>query len=244
MEKLDEYRRQLQGKRPKEILRWALDEFGPDKITLASSFSIEDQVLTHIMAGIDRDSRVFTLDTGRLFQETYNVMQSTVEKYGIRYEVCFPDAGDVADMVAEKGPNLFYDSLENRKKCCDVRKMASLRKVLGTTDAWVCGLRQEQSVTRTDVEAIEWDSVFGLYKLNPLYNWTEDDVWDFIRDHGIPYNALYKAGFRSIGCAPCTRAIGADDDVRAGRWWWESPEHKECGLHCASVKQDFSKTTT
>jgi len=237
MEKLEQYRDHIKGKRPDEILSWALSEFGPEKLALASSFSIEDQVLTHIMAGINRASRIFTLDTGRLFQETYDVMQRTMEKYGVQFEVAFPDAGDVADMVSEKGPNLFYDSIENRKKCCDIRKMAPLRKVLSTTDAWVCGLRRDQSVTRTEVEVIEWDTVFGIYKLNPLYDWTEEDVWDFVRDNGVPYNALYNSGFRSIGCAPCTRAIGAGDDIRAGRWWWESPEHKECGLHRAPVEQ-------
>ena len=165
-------------------------------------------------------------------------MQRTIEKYGVKFEVCFPDAGDVAEMVSEKGPNLFYDSIEDRKKCCEVRKMAPLRNVLTTTDAWVCGLRRGQSVTRTEVEPIEWDAAFGIYKLNPLYNWGEEDVWNFIKENNIPNNVLYKSGYRSIGCAPCTRAISDGQDIRAGRWWWESPEHKECGLHCAPNKQE------
>ena len=244
MEKLEHYRDQLKGKSPEEILRWALTEFDPDRIALATSFSIEDQVLTHIMSKISRTARIFTLDTGRLFQETYTVMQHTTEKYGVHFEVCFPDAGDVAELVSKKGPNLFYDSIKNRKKCCEVRKIKPLKKVLATADAWVCGLRQGQSVTRTKLEAIEWDTAFGIYKINPLYDWTEEDVWDFICDNEIPFNALYGEGFRSIGCAPCTRAIGADDDVRAGRWWWESPELKECGLHSAPKKQEVSNTTT
>lgn len=236
MKKLEQYRDIIKEKSPDEILKWAVSEFGRGKLILASSFSIEDQVLTHIMAEINSSSRIFTLDTGRLFQETYNVMQRTMEKYGVKFEVCFPDAGDVADMVSEKGPNLFYDSIEDRKKCCEIRKMAPLRKVLSTADAWVCGLRRGQSVTRTEVEPIEWDSAFGIYKINPLYDWDEEDVWDFIKDNDIPYNVLHNSGFRSIGCAPCTRATGADDDIRAGRWWWESPDHKECGLHSAQDK--------
>ena len=240
MEKLDTYRGQLQGKSTSDVLAWALEEFGPAKVALATSFSLEDQVLTDMLAAIPTSSRIFILDTGRHFQETYNIMQRTMEKYGIRIEVCFPDAEKVAELVSENGPNLFYESIENRKKCCEVRKIEPLRKVLSTVDAWVCGLRRDQSVTRQEVELIEWDTAFGIYKINPLYDWTEEAVEAYIRDNDVPYNALFNAGFRSIGCAPCTRAVGEHDDVRAGRWWWESPEHKECGLHSARTDDSAS----
>ncbi len=231
MNSLDRYRDLLRGKKPEEILRWALNEFGREKIALATSFSIEDQTLTHMLIEENRDARMVTLDTGRLNQETYDVMQRTMGKYGVRFEVCFPDPEAVAKMVSEDGPNLFYDSVDKRKKCCAVRKLDPLGKALSTVDAWICGLRRGQAVTRNEVELIEWDSSFMIYKINPLFDWSEEDVRNFIRDHGIPYNALCDSGFRSIGCAPCTRAVGECDDIRAGRWWWESPERKECGLH-------------
>ncbi|MHB9029922.1 MAG: phosphoadenylyl-sulfate reductase, partial [Candidatus Latescibacterota bacterium] len=231
MNRLEQYRNHLRGKDPDEVMRWALEEFGWENIALATSFSIEDQVLTHMLAEANREARIFTLDTGRLHQETYDVMQRTMEKYGVRFEVCFPEPEDISKMVSENGPNLFYESVDRRKRCCEVRKLDPLGKALLTVDAWVCGLRRGQSVTRTEVELIEWDSSFMIYKLNPLSDWSEEDAWQFIRQHGIPYNALYDSGFRSIGCAPCTRAVGEGDDIRAGRWWWESPEHKECGLH-------------
>lgn len=231
MNKINEYRDQLEGKGPFDTLKWSLDEFGVDNITLASSFSIEDQVLTQMLTGLESKARIFTLDTGRHFQETYDVMQRTIEKYRICYDVFAPDADAVADLISVDGPNLFFNSIEDRKRCCEIRKIIPLRKALSTVYAWVCGLRRDQSVTRDSLELIEWDETFGIYKINPLYNWSEEMVWDYIRGNDIPYNALYDKGYRSIGCAPCTRPVGDNDDIRAGRWWWESPEHKECGLH-------------
>jgi len=201
------------------------------RIVLASSLSIEDQVLTHLVCAATAAPRIFTLDTGRLFQETYDTMERAMERYGFRYEAAAPDTAEVERMVAQYGPNLFYRSVEYRKMCCAVRKTHPLRRVLATVDAWICGLRREQSPTRTLVQPVEWDDVNGVIKVNPLYNWTEAEVWSFIRANDIPYNPLHDRGFRSIGCAPCTRAVGPDDDIRAGRWWWEEPEHKECGLH-------------
>jgi phosphoadenosine phosphosulfate reductase len=198
---------------------------------LASSFGAEDQVLTQMLLRIDPSARIFTLDTGRNFQETYDTMQASVERYGVQYEVCAPEASDIAELVKIGGPNLFYESIENRKRCCDVRKLRPLRKVLSTVDAWICGLRRDQAVTRTGVELVSWDGEFGIYKICPLFDWNEEQVWDYIRANRIPYNALHDRGFRSIGCAPCTRAVAPGEDIRAGRWWWESPEHKECGLH-------------
>lgn len=222
---------QLNTSSAEEALRLSLERFGISRIALASSFGAEDQVLTDMLARINPQARIFTLDTGRLFQETFSAMQQSMERYGIRYEVCAPEASEVAALVASDGPNLFYDSVEKRKACCDVRKLKPLRKVLATVDAWICGLRRDQSVTRGEVELVSWDPQFGIYKINPLVEWSEQQVWDYIRERNVPYNVLHDHGFRSIGCAPCTRAVQPGEDIRAGRWWWESPEHKECGLH-------------
>lgn len=214
-----------------EVIAHAIDYFGFGKIGLASSFSIEDQAITHMAWTHNRQARVFTLDTGRIFQETYDVMQDTKEKYSMTIEECVPDAGDVASMVEEKGPNLFYWSVENRELCCKVRKVLPLRKKLSSMDAWITGQRRDQSVTRTAMDVVEWDAQFEIVKINPLAAWTEDQVWEYVKKNNIPFNRLYDTGFRSIGCAPCTRAVNKGEDVRSGRWWWESPDHKECGLH-------------
>jgi phosphoadenosine phosphosulfate reductase len=213
------------------IVSWALETFGVKRIALASSFSIEDQALTHMLVGLDQHVRIFTLDTGRLFEQTFDTMQKTRDKYGISYEVCAPEAPELSAMVSEYGPCLFYESVGNRKLCCGVRKVKPLTKVLKTVDAWICGLRRDQSVTRTVVGPVEWDEQFSIYKINPLYDWSDAAVWDYVKKNDVPYNRLYDEGFKSIGCAPCTRAIKEGEDVRAGRWWWEEPEHKECGLH-------------
>lgn len=230
-ETLKEYQKDCHGKSAADTVAWALDKFGAQKIALASSFSIEDQALTHMVAQISRYPRIFTLDTGRQFQQTYDVMQRTMAKYGLVYEIYAPDAGELERMVSQFGPNLFYESVEKRKMCCEIRKTKPLKRVLGTVDAWICGLRREQSVTRDQIEVIEWDTQHGIFKINPLFDWTEQQVWDFVRANKVPYNSLHDKGFRSIGCSPCTRAVNEGEDVRAGRWWWESPDHKECGLH-------------
>ncbi len=214
-----------------DALRLSVEHFGPARIALAASFGAEDQVLTDMLSRIQLPARIFTLDTGRQFQETYDTMQASTSRYGIRYEVYAPEAVDIADLISVEGPNLFYKSIEKRKSCCEVRKLRPLRKVLSTVDAWICGLRRDQAVTRSGVELVSWDAEFNIYKICPLYDWTEQQVWDYIKAHNVPYNALHDRGFRSIGCAPCTRAVEPGEDVRAGRWWWESPEHKECGLH-------------
>jgi phosphoadenosine phosphosulfate reductase len=158
-------------------------------------------------------------------------MQATLKRYSLRCEVYAPDAGELARLIEADGPNLFYESVEKRKSCCEVRKTRPLARALSGLEAWITGLRTGQSVTRTETGPIEWDDAHGLYKICPLYNWTEDQVWTYIREHQIPYNALHDREFRSIGCAPCTRAVVQGEDLRAGRWWWETPEHKECGLH-------------
>jgi phosphoadenosine phosphosulfate reductase len=212
------------------ILRTALEQH-PGRIALSSSLSIEDQVITDILVRLDPAARIFTLDTGRLFPETYTLIDRTNKHYGIRIEVFFPEHEAVEAMVNGQGINLFYDSLPQRKECCRVRKIEPLRRAFGGLDAWICGLRREQSVTRTEVLPVERDEANGLVKINPLFDWTEQEVWDYIRTHKVPYNVLHDEGFPSIGCQPCTRAVAHGADPRSGRWWWESPEHKECGLH-------------
>lgn len=213
-----------------ELLKDFLIEY-KGKIALSSSLGIEDQVLTQMVCEIDKNTKIFTLDTGRLFPETYDLIQRTNNKYAIKLQVYFPKSTEVEKMVNEKGINLFYDSIENRKHCCTVRKMEPLKRAFDVLQVWICGLRREQSVTRKDMQAIEWDESNGLIKLNPLIEWTEAQVWDYIKTHKIPYNPLHDKGFPSIGCQPCTRSIMAGEDIRAGRWWWENPDTKECGLH-------------
>lgn len=213
-----------------DVLRLALDRFGP-LVALSSSFGAEDMVLIDMLAKIDAKTRIFTLDTGRLPQETYNVIDATRSRYGLGIDVCFPHADAVQSMVSEHGVNLFYHSVENRKLCCGVRKMEPLRRALSGLDAWITGLRREQSVTRAEVSKVEWDESNSLVKFNPLVDWTHDDVWKYIREHNVPYNALHDRGYPSIGCGPCTRAVQPGEHERAGRWWWEHPETRECGLH-------------
>ncbi len=231
MEKLKLYKAKTENMNTKELLEWGVKEFGIGKIVLASSFSIEDQVLTYLFQEINKSARIFTLDTGRLFNETYDVMQYTQNKYDIHYEVGFPDNNEIEKLISEKGPNFFKDSVEDRKECCRIRKLKPLGRLLKTANCWICGLRKDQSVTRTELNKVEWDEQWGIYKLNPLADWSEKDVWDFIEKNKVPYNPLQKEGYLSIGCACCTRAVESGEDIRAGRWWWENPEHKECGLH-------------
>ena len=215
-----------------DVVRLAHDRFGR-RAALSSSFGAEDMVLIDMLIRLDPQARIVTLDTGRLPQETYNVMDATRERYGTAIEVFFPQADSVQAMVAEHGVNLFYHSVDFRKLCCGIRKTEPLKRALAGLDAWITGLRREQSVTRTAVHNIEWDESNQLIKVNPLADWTQDDVWTYIREHNVPYNALHDRGYPSIGCAPCTRAIQPGEDQRAGRWWWEHPETKECGLHVA-----------
>lgn len=215
---------------PEALLGYFLDRYG-SRIALSSSLSIEDQVLTDMICRLKPDARIFTLDTGRLFPETYNLIDQTAMHYGIRLEVFFPDCTEVEKLVADCGINGFYESLEKRKRCCRIRKLDPLERALRGLDAWICGLRREQSVTRSEMRAIEWDETHGLLKINPLIDWHEEQVWEYIRRNHVPYNKLHEQGFPSIGCQPCTRAVKPGEDIRAGRWWWESPDHKECGLH-------------
>ena len=213
-----------------DLLRVILARFG-DRVALASSFSAEDQVITDMLCRIGGKPKIFTLDTGRLPGETYDVIEATREKYGIEIEILFPDRAKVEAMVTADGPNLFYSSVENRRKCCNVRKVEPLKRKLSQLEAWIVGLRSGQSVTREGLGRVEWDQGNGLIKVSPIADWTAEQVWEYIRKNDVPYNALHDKGYPSIGCAPCTRAVEDGQDIRAGRWWWEQPEHKECGLH-------------
>ena len=227
---IDRINEQLAGKSPQEVIAWFLNDF-EGKVAFSTSLGAEDQAITKMIADIDKTAHIFTLDTGRLFPETYDLMDRTAKKYDITIRVMFPDAARVEEMVNSKGINLFYDSVENRKLCCHIRKIEPLKRAFKGLDAWICGLRREQSVTRKDMKLVEWDENNGLLKVNPLIDWTEEHVWEYIRENHVPYNPLHDKGFPSIGCLPCTRAIMPGEDVRAGRWWWENPETKECGLH-------------
>lgn len=229
-EKVQEINQLLAGKTSTEVIKWFLTEFS-GKVAFSTSLGVEDQVIIHMIAGIDKSAGIFTLDTGRVFPETYDLMDITAKKYDLTIRVMFPDASKVEEMVNAKGINLFYESIENRKLCCYIRKIEPLKRAFKGLDAWICGLRREQSVTRKNLQLVEWDEVNELIKVNPLIDWTEEQVWDFIKLHNVPYNKLHDNGFPSIGCQPCTRAIIPGEDVRAGRWWWENPETRECGLH-------------
>ncbi|MFO1310859.1 MAG: phosphoadenylyl-sulfate reductase [Burkholderiales bacterium] len=198
---------------------------------LASSFGAEDMVLVDLIARDALPIAIFTLDTGRLPEETHALIDRARRRYGLPVEVYAPEASRIEAFVREHGSNAFYDSVELRKACCAVRKTGPLARALAGKGAWITGLRREQSVTRADVPFEEHDAVHGLPKFNPLVEWSEGDVWTYLRSHGVPYNALHDRGYPSIGCAPCTRAVEPGEDIRAGRWWWENPEHKECGLH-------------
>lgn len=221
---------QFHGSSPDAVLRWALDAFR-NRIALSSSLSYEDQLLTHLICQIDKTTRIFTLDTGRLFPESYNLIDRTNERYGINIEVFFPDYQRVQAMVKEHGINLFYTSVDLRHLCCNIRKIEPLKRAQQGLDAWICGLRRAQSTTRTNMQRIEYDAADNLIKINPLIDWSEADVIAFVKQHAVPYNKLHDQGFPSIGCQPCTRAVQPGEDIRSGRWWWEDPNKRECGLH-------------
>lgn len=216
----------------RDILQVALAALGRDRLALAASFGPEDIVILDLLVGLEPRPRVFTLDTGRLSDETYELMERVRRRYGIEIELYFPDAVAVEEMVRAHGPNLFYESLDHRLLCCDVRKGRPLRRALATVDGWITGLRRDQIATRAGVPKIGLDLEHGLiWKIAPLADWTADDVWAYLRERDLPYNALHDRAYPSIGCAPCTRAVAPGEDPRAGRWWWERPESRECGLH-------------
>ena len=229
---IDSAAAQLKGKTPQEVLTWALGNY--EKISLASSFGAEDVALIDMIAKIKPDADVFTLDTGRLNAETYEVIAKVQQKYPqLQLRIMFPQAEDVEQMVSAKGINLFYDSVENRKQCCYIRKVEPLGRATKGLDAWITGLRRDQTANRSTMETVELDGDRNIAKINPLIDWTNDQVWEYIHANEVPYNALHDQNFPSIGCAPCTRAVQAGEDLRAGRWWWEM-SNQECGLHVTS----------
>jgi phosphoadenosine phosphosulfate reductase len=210
-------------------LQWLSQRFG-QQAKFSNSLGLEDQVITHWIGSEKLDIGIFTLDTGRLFQETYDILDLTRKKYNQPINVYFPDAEKTEALLNAKGPNSFFDSVANRKECCHIRKVEPLKIALQNTSVWITGVRADQSENRNQMQVVEWDDNFGVLKYNPLLKWTLTDVEHFITSRNIPVNVLHKKGFPSIGCAPCTRAVMPGEDPRAGRWWWESSA-KECGLH-------------
>jgi phosphoadenosine phosphosulfate reductase len=228
--KLKELSKQLSGKTIEDSLKILVSEF-PGKILFTTSFGIEDQVITHIIFRNNIPVDVATLDTGRLFPETYRVFSETILKYNKKIKVYFPDYKSVEALVSEKGPFSFYESKENRQECCKLRKVEPLNRALEGAECWISGIRASQSDNRSYMNEIEYDKDRNIYKYHPLFNWSLEDVEHFIRENYIPYNSLHDKGFPSIGCEPCTRAVIKGQDFRSGRWWWENDGPKECGCH-------------
>jgi phosphoadenosine phosphosulfate reductase len=229
---------EMEDKSATEVLKWAINAYAP-KIALASSFGAEDVILIDMMVKINKEkAKIFTLDTGRLNQETYDVMDAIRKKYDIQIEVYFPEQRETEEMVKIKGMNLMYESVENRKLCCEIRKVHPLNRALSKLDGWITGLRREQAITRANIYKLEIDSSHGnIAKINPLADWTNEMIWDYIHKNNVPYNKLHDSGYPSIGCEPCTRAVHRGEDPRAGRWWWENATQKECGLHWDPTKK-------
>ena len=222
---------------PQTAIKTALTTFA-NKVVIASSLGLEDQVITHMALEISNANqlqcRIFVIDTGRLHDETLNVLTRTQTQYQFKYEVLYPDAPAVDALVQKKGAYSFYESIENRRECCMIRKVHPLHSILKTADAWITGQRQEQSETRDHLDMVEWDDANQKIKFNPLVKWSTQQVWNYINANDVPVNALHQQGYPSIGCEPCTRAVKPGESLRSGRWWWESSDQKECGLHPSS----------
>lgn len=229
-EQVDKWNKELSSASAEEVIRFFADIFG-EKMALSSSLGAEDQVLTDIYVSTTEKPNIFTLDTGRLFPETYKLIDNTNKYYDIKLRVYFPNTEDIECFVNKNGIDPFFESIENRKACCNLRKIKPLKRAFNGLEAWICGLRRDQAVTRFATKKVEWDEANNIIKINPLNDWTEEDVWNYIKANKVPYNELHDKGFPSIGCQPCTREVKDGEDVRAGRWWWEQPESKECGLH-------------
>jgi thioredoxin-dependent adenylylsulfate APS reductase len=225
---------EFEGAEPQELLAWALERFSP-RIALSTAFQVDGVALIDMACELDPGIRLFSVDTGRLPRATFELIDRLGERYpGLQLELVAPDPEVVARMTAKQGENLFYESVENRLLCCNVRKVQPLTRHLAGLDAWVTGLRRDQWASRAEIRKVEIDHDHGaIVKLNPLAEWTEDEVWDYVRERDVPYHPLYDRGYTSIGCDPCTRATARGEDARAGRWWWEKNAPKECGIHCA-----------
>ncbi|HEY7030338.1 MAG TPA: phosphoadenylyl-sulfate reductase [Thermomicrobiales bacterium] len=228
---VDELAEVFEDRSPQELLRWAIDRFGL-RLAISTSFQTDGMVLLDMAWRIDPGIRVVTVDSGRLHQETYDLMEEVRDRYGIQIEVFYPETAALQEFVQTNGINPFYRSTPLRRSCCDIRKVEPLKRALAESDAWISGQRREHSATRQGVRKLEIDRTCdGRLKLNPLADWSEDRVWDYVRANDVPYNALYDRGYTSIGCAPCTRPTEPGEDPRAGRWWWEQDTPKECGIH-------------
>lgn len=235
MNKVNEIESLLVGKTAQEVLR-IVSQLTSESVVFSTSLGYEDQVITHLIFTNQLPISVFTLDTGRLFPETYSVLNSTLERYKKPIQVFYPHTSSVEQLLTDKGPFSFYESVDNRKECCFIRKVEPLKRALKGHTIWITGIRAEQSGNRSDMPMVEWDEANQIIKIHPLLNWSLQDVKSFIDQHNIPYNPLHDKGFVSIGCQPCTRAIKDGEDFRAGRWWWEDASKKECGLHIKSGK--------
>ena len=228
--KLSQVSEQIKGRDPVDSIRTLCDLF-PGKVVFTTSFGIEDQVISHLIFKNDLPVKVITLDTGRLFEETYKVFSNTLKLYNKKIDVYYPDTTELESLLSEKGPYSFYNSIEERKECCNIRKVHPLNRALEGMQIWITGIRSQQSTGRTDMSDLEEDSGRNMLKYHPLFDWSLEDVETFLKDNNIPYNSLHNKGYISIGCAPCTRPVKEGEDFRAGRWWWENNSGKECGLH-------------
>lgn len=227
---LEDIAEKIKDKTPVEAIAYFAETF-PGKIIFSTSFGWEDQVITDMIFKNDLPVKVFTLETGRLFPETYYVWNRTLEIYKKPIHAYYPQAEALENMVSQKGPNSFYESVENRKECCYIRKIEPLKRAVQGNQCWITGIRAEQSQNRTDMSDLEWDEANQILKFHPIFNWSVEDVKEYIKKNNVVYNTLHDKGFPSIGCAPCTRAVRPGEDFRAGRWWWEDQSKKECGLH-------------
>ncbi|WP_421940395.1 phosphoadenylyl-sulfate reductase [Pedobacter sp.] len=237
MANLEEIKNELKGLDVVGKLKLLAEKYA-DSIIFSTSFGWEDQAITHLIFANNIPIKVFTLETGRLFPETYYVWNRTLEIYNKPIHAYYPNNELLQDMVNAKGPNSFYESVENRKECCYIRKIEPLKRALNGNKIWITGIRAEQSPNREDMRDLEWDEGNQLVKFHPIFDWTLDDVKNYIKENNIVYNTLHDKGFPSIGCAPCTRAVRPGEDFRAGRWWWEDQSKKECGLHATEAKAE------
>ncbi len=219
-----------------DILNWTFGQFPAGDVAFSTSFGAEGMTLMHMLVTLGFKPRMFTIDTGRNFQETYDVWNEAIKRFGVEIESYSPDAGDLQELLKGHGPNLFYESVENRKRCCHVRKVLPLKRALKGASVWLAPLRRDQGESRRDLRIVDWNETHQLYKVCPMANWLEENVWTYIRSNDVPYNKLYDRGFMTIGCAPCTRPVRPGEGIRSGRWWWEPDEAKECGIHVEDGK--------
>lgn len=228
---LEKIKRQTKDLNWQEKLLFVAENY--ENITFSTSFSLEDQIITDFIVQNDLNIEIFTIDTGRLFKETCRVWQNSLDKYGLKIKAYYPNQDEIADFVENKGINAFYDGVDLRKKCCEIRKVGPLKRAVKNKEIWISGVRKEHSLTRSVKDYFEEDKNFGLLKFYPLLDFTEEELWGYIDKNEVPFNTLYKKGFKSIGCQPCSRATSAGMDGRSGRWWWENNDEnkKECGLH-------------